>query len=74
MNDDAVGEYVLTYVATDPSGNTSTATSTVNVVDTTAPVVTVTGTNPVTVELGDTYSDAGATATDLSGVVTVVTT
>ena len=74
VNDDAVGEYVLTYVATDPSGNTSTATRTVNVVDTTAPVVTVTGTNPVTVELGDTYSDAGATATDLSGVVTVVTT
>ena len=74
VNDDAVGEYVLTYVATDPSGNTSTATRTVNVVDTTAPVVTVTGTNPITVELGDTYSDAGATATDLSGVVTVVTT
>ena len=65
VNDDAVGEYVLTYVATDPSGNTSTATRTVNVVDTTAPTVTVTGTNPVTVELGDTYSDAGATATCL---------
>ena len=74
VNDDAVGEYTLTYVATDPSGNTSTATRTVNVVDTTAPAVTVTGTNPATVELGDTYTDAGATATDLSGVVTVVTT
>ena len=46
----------------------------VNVVDTTDPVVTVTGDNPVTVELGDTYTDAGATATDLSGAVTVVTT
>jgi hypothetical protein len=34
----------------------------------------VTGTNPVTVELGGTYTDAGATATDLSGAVTVVTT
>ena len=74
VNDDAVGEYVLTYVATDPSGNTSTATRTVNVVDTTAPVVTVTGSNPATHELGDTYTDAGATATDLSGTVTVVTT
>ena len=74
VNDDAVGEYVLTYVATDPSGNTATATRTVNVVDTTAPVVTVTGTNPATHELGDTYTDAGATATDLSGTVTVVTT
>ena len=36
--------------------------------------MTVTGSNPATVELGDTYTDAGATATDLSGVVTVVTT
>jgi len=74
VNDDAVGEYTLTYIATDPSGNTATATRTVNVEDTTAPAVTVTGTNPETVELGDTYTDAGATATDLSGVVTVVTT
>ena len=74
VNADAVGEYTLTYIATDPSGNTATATRTVNVVDTTAPVVTVTGSNPETVELGDTYTDAGATATDLSGVVTVVTT
>ncbi len=75
VNSDAVGTYTLTYVATDPSGNTATATRTVDVVDTTAPVVTVTGTNPITDhELGDTYTDAGATATDLSGVVTVVTT
>ena len=33
-----------------------------NVVDTTAPVITVTGDNPATVELGATYTDAGATA------------
>jgi hypothetical protein len=73
VNSDAVGSYVLTYIATDPSGNTSTETRTVNVVDTTAPVVTVTGDNPATVELGTTYTDAGATATDASGTVTVVT-
>ena len=30
--------------------------------DTTAPVITVTGDNPASVELGDTYTDAGATA------------
>ena len=41
--------------------NTS-VTRTVTVVDTTAPVVTVTGDTSVTVELGSTYSDAGATA------------
>ena len=43
--------------------NAGTATRTVNVVDTTAPVVTVTD-NPT--ELGGTYTDAGATATDAS--------
>ena len=37
------------------------------------PSVTVTGNNPATVELGTSYTDAGATATDASGDVTVVT-
>ena len=44
-------------------------------VDTTPPVITVLGDNPVTIELGDTYTDAGATAdggeavtTDLGGL------
>jgi len=66
-----VGTYTLTYSATDASGNTGTATRTVNVVDTSAPVITVTGDNPVTVELGATYTDAGATA---DGGETVTTT
>ena len=69
-----VGSYTKTYTATDASGNTATATRTVNVVDTTAPVVTVTGDNPATVELGETYTDAGATATDFSQTQTLVTT
>ena len=38
----------------------ATATRTVNVVDTTAPVITLEGTNPMTVELGGTYSEPGA--------------
>jgi len=59
-----VGSYTLTYSATDAAGNSATATRTVNVVDTTAPVVTVTGDNPANAEFGGTYSDAGATATD----------
>jgi hypothetical protein len=67
-----VGVYVITYTATDLSGNTATLTRTVNVVDTTNPVVTVLGTNPITFELGQPTYDDGATATDASGSVTVV--
>ena len=73
VDTNTVGSYIITYSATDLDGNTATATRTVNVVDTTAPVVSVTGDNPATVELGSTYSDAGATATDASGTVSVVT-
>ena len=69
-----VGSYTVTYTATDLDGNTATDTRTVNVVDTTAPVVTVTGDNPATVELGAEYTDAGATATDASGSVSVIST
>ena len=57
-----VGTYTITYSATDAAGNETSVTRTVTVVDTTAPVVTVTGDTSVTVELGSTYSDAGATA------------
>ena len=68
LNTNVVGTYTITYSASDASQNTGYAIRTVNVTDTTAPVVTVTGSNPATVELGSTYADAGATATD--GTVT----
>ena len=42
VDPNTVGTYTITYSATDAAGNTSTATRTVNVVDTTAPVVTLT--------------------------------
>ena len=59
-----IGSYILTYTVSDTSGNTSSSTRTVNVVDTTAPVITVLGSNPVQVEAGTTYTDAQATSTD----------
>jgi hypothetical protein len=59
------GTYTLTYTASDPSGNAATSiTRTVNVVDTTAPVITVNGANPATVECHSTFTDPGATAND----------
>jgi len=60
-----VGTYTVTYDVADANGNAAiTVTRTVNVVDTTLPVITLLGDNPVTLEVGDTYTDAGATATD----------
>jgi hypothetical protein len=40
VNADVVGTYTITYSAADASGNNATATRTVNVVDTTPPVIT----------------------------------
>ena len=57
------GTYTLTYSASDATGNVATSvTRTVTVVDTTAPVITLTGLASVTHELGTTYADAGATS------------
>ena len=47
-----VGSYTVTYSATDAAGNTGTATRVINVIDTTAPTITVIGDNPTTTELG----------------------
>ena len=74
VDTNTVGTYTITYSASDAAGNTSTATRTVNVVDTTSPVVVLTGAATVTVELGDDYTEQGATASDASGTMTVVIT
>ncbi|HEX8149554.1 MAG TPA: PxKF domain-containing protein [Pyrinomonadaceae bacterium] len=67
VNANAVGSYTLTYSATDASGNTGSTTRTVNVVDTTAPAVTLNGANPLTVVVGSPFVDPGATANDSCG-------
>ena len=55
----------MTYNVSDSSGNAAVeVTRTVNVVDTTIPVITRLGVSPVSVALNDTYVDAGATAVD----------
>ncbi len=66
VNTAVVGSYSVTYDVTDANGNAALqVTRTVNVVDTTAPVIVLLGSNPVTIEVGSPYTDAGATATDV---------
>jgi hypothetical protein len=77
VNPNAVGTYVLTYVATDAAGNVGRATRTVRVVDQTPPIITLNGPATVQIPYGTTYSDPGATATDavdgdLSGYVQIM--
>ncbi|MCA0152317.1 immunoglobulin-like domain-containing protein [Winogradskyella vincentii] len=61
-----VGSYVITYNVSDVAGNAATeVTRTVNVnPDTTPPVITLIGANPINLNIGDTYTEQGATATD----------
>ena len=55
----------VTYNVSDDAGNAATeVTRTVNVTDTTAPVITLNGDAQITVEVGSTYTDLGATASD----------
>nr|WP_246615964.1 immunoglobulin-like domain-containing protein [Aquimarina litoralis] len=70
VNTNAVGSYIVTYNATDASGNAAAqVTRTVNVVDTNAPIITLNGANPQAIELGASYVELGATADDGSTVV-----
>lgn len=64
VNDQVSGSYTVVYDVSDLSGNTAQATRTVNVVDTTPPVITLQGTSSIQVYQGQTYTDAGATAQD----------
>lgn len=65
VNTKVLGTYTVTYNVKDSSGNAADAVvRTVRVVDTTAPVVTLNGSASVSINVGSTYSDAGATAVD----------
>lgn len=71
VNTSTIGTYTLTYNVSDKAGNDATpVTRTVNVIalpdgpDITAPIITLLGENPVNVTVGNTYTDAGATASD----------
>src|SRR3989344_2566831 len=73
VNTNIIGTYLVTYDVMDSSGNPATQiTRTVNVVDTTAPIITLVGNAIETIEAGISYIDAGATALDnYDGDITV---
>lgn len=65
VNTAVVDSYTITYNATDVAGNHAiSVTRTVNVVDTIIPVITRVGSDTVTLEIHNTYTDAGVTASD----------
>jgi hypothetical protein len=65
VNTHKLGTYTVTYTLCDPSGNCATPlVRTVIVQDTTAPVVTIVGGNPVTLEVKTHYNDPGVQAVD----------
>ena len=74
-----VGTYTVTYNVSDAAGNAAAqVTRTVTITsDATVPVITLLGEASVSLELGSTYTDAGATASDdydgdiTSSIVTV---
>ena len=65
VDTEAVGTYTVTYDVSDANNNGAVQViRTVNVVDTTIPVITLTGDASVTIEVGVMYTDSGATAQD----------
>ncbi|MCA1815414.1 MAG: PxKF domain-containing protein [Acidobacteria bacterium] len=66
------GSHIITLTVTDTGGGSDTDDVVVNIVDTTAPVIHVSGDDPMTVECHTGFSDPGATATDAcAGAVSV---
>lgn len=67
----SAGVYNVRAKATDAAGNSvSDSTTGELTIDTTIPVITLTGSSSVSIKKGSTYTDAGATATDnISGTI-----
>jgi len=71
-----VGEYVLTYQATDSANNEAAAvTRTVSVVDQTAPLITLEGEAEITLTHASDYTELGATVSDNvdTGLTAIIT-
>jgi len=74
INTSVIGSYLVIYTVSDTANNSTTVTRTVNVSaapDTTLPVITLLGANPIEVVIGSAYNEPGYTATDnIDGTIT----
>jgi hypothetical protein len=60
-----IGTYTITYNVNDASGNAASPVSRiVEVIDTTAPLISLIGDSNLTIEAGESYTENGASATD----------
>lgn len=64
VNTSVLGSYTRTYTVTDSSGNSDSVSRTVIVQDIEEPNISLIGDNTIFLEVGDTWSDPGATASD----------
>lgn len=65
VDTNTVGTYTVNYNVSDAAGNAATQVSrTVIVADNTAPIITLNGASTINLNVGDTYNELGATATD----------
>ncbi len=64
VNSSVVGTHSVSYAVVDAVGNAASATRTVEVTDQSSPVLTLLGSNPVTITEDDAYNEPGATASD----------
>ncbi|WP_202710511.1 immunoglobulin-like domain-containing protein, partial [Sporosalibacterium faouarense] len=64
VDTEILGEYKTVYLVSDSSDNEATVTRAIYVEDTTKPIITLTGNNNIELNIGDTYTEAGAIAND----------
>jgi len=66
-----IWSYSLEYIYVDNAWNTWSEYRTINIVDTTPPIISLSGDHTITIEVYSIYSDAGATASDnYDGIIT----
>jgi len=63
-NENVLGSHTITFQVSDAAGTDAQFIVTVQVVDITAPVITLVGDASITLGIGDTFTDPGVTVTD----------